>query len=72
MSVVSKYHLADVGYTNVSGLLASYRSNHYQLNERTTGGDRPNNYKKLFNLRYSSVTNVFERTFGLLKKHGLY
>lgn len=51
-------------------LVEADQPNH--LNEWATYGSRPNNYKELFNLRYSSARNVVERTFGLLKKRWLY
>lgn len=56
----------DAGYSNGLGFLAPYRGTRYHLNEWT--GNRPRNYKVLFNLRHSSARNVIERAFGLLKK----
>ncbi|KAK9932656.1 hypothetical protein M0R45_019881 [Rubus argutus] len=61
-----KYYLVDAGYSNGPGFLAPYRGTRYHLNEWT--GNRPRNYKELFNLRHSSARNVIERAFGLLKK----
>lgn len=49
-----------------SGILTPYRGVRYHLKEYTTRG--PQNYKELFNLRHSSLRNVVERTFGVLKK----
>ncbi|XP_040361307.1 protein ALP1-like [Rosa chinensis] len=61
-----KYFLVDAGYTNGPGFLAPYRGTRYHLNEWT--GNRPENYKELYNLRHSIARNVIERSFGLLKK----
>lgn len=60
-----KYYLVDAGYTNGPGSLAPYRSTRYHLNEWTTCGSRPSNYKELFNLRHSLARNVIERTLTM-------
>ncbi|KAL6191226.1 hypothetical protein ACLB2K_037617 [Fragaria x ananassa] len=61
-----KYFLVDACYTNGPGFLAPYRGTRYHLNEWT--GNRPGNYKELYNLRHSIARNAIERSFGLLKK----
>ena len=49
-----------------SGLIAPYRGVRYHLKEYSARG--PENAKELFNHRHSSLRNVIERTFGVLKK----
>lgn len=48
------------------GILTPYRGVRYHLKEYSTRG--PQNPRELFNLRHSSLRNVIERTFGVLKK----
>lgn len=48
------------------GLLTPYRGVRYHLKEYSSRG--PQNARELFNLRHSSLRNVIERTFGVLKK----
>ncbi|XP_028125338.1 uncharacterized protein LOC114322265 [Camellia sinensis] len=61
-----KYYLVDVGFTNMPGFLAPFRSQRYHLQEFR--GCRYAGPKELFNHRHSSLHNVIERTFGVLKK----
>ncbi|KAK9285990.1 hypothetical protein L1049_025193 [Liquidambar formosana] len=61
-----KYYLVDAGYPNSLGFLAPYRGVHYHRNERR--GHAPVNAKELFNYRHSSLRNIIERSFGLIKK----
>ena len=49
-----------------SGLIAPYRGVRYHLKEYSARG--PENAEELFNHRHSSLRNVIERTFGVLKK----
>ena len=58
------YYLVDAGFKNCGGFLARYRGQHYHLQEWTTP---PTTKEELFNMKHSSVRNVIERTFGLLK-----
>ncbi|XP_028099521.1 uncharacterized protein LOC114299051 [Camellia sinensis] len=61
-----KYYLVDAGFTNMPGFLAPFRSQRYHLQEFY--GRHYSGPKELFNHRYSSLRNVIERTFGVLKK----
>ncbi|XP_060971415.1 protein ALP1-like isoform X1 [Cannabis sativa] len=60
-----KYYLVDSGYTNMPGFLSPYRGERYHLNQYA---DRnPSGKRELFNYRHSSLRNVIERCFGVLK-----
>ncbi|CAN0924791.1 hypothetical protein LINGRAHAP2_LOCUS34392 [Linum grandiflorum] len=61
-----KYYLVDSGYSNMSGFLAPYRhvTSHFQEIRRRGG---PRGRQELFNYRHSSLRNVIERCFGVLK-----
>ena len=47
-------------------IITPYRGVRYHLKEYSRRG--PQNAKELFNHRHSSLRNVIERTFGVLKK----
>lgn len=64
-----KYYLADAGYHNINYLFCAYRSIWYHLKEQAIAGERPMNKKELFNLCHSSLCNVVERIFGVIKRH---
>ncbi|XP_047179967.1 uncharacterized protein LOC124846694 [Vigna umbellata] len=61
-----KYYLGDAGFMLKSTILTPYRGVRYHLKEYTRRG--PQNARELFNHRHSSLRNVIERTFGVLKK----
>ncbi|KAL5706080.1 hypothetical protein ACHQM5_024289 [Ranunculus cassubicifolius] len=65
-----KYYLADAGFPHARGFMAPYRGTRYHLND--IRGRTPASPKELFNYRHSSLRNVIERTFGLLKKRFAY
>ena len=48
--------------------MAPYRGTHYHLKEQRQADQRPKNPKELFNLCHSSLRNVIERIFGVLKR----
>ncbi|XP_052726956.1 uncharacterized protein LOC128194802 [Vigna angularis] len=61
-----KYYLGDAGFMLKSTIMTPYRGVRYHLKEFTRKG--PQNARELFNHRHSSLRNVIERTFGVLKK----
>lgn len=63
-----KYYLADAGYANSGQLLTPYRGTRYHLKESINANLKPTTKEELFNLRHSSLRNVIERIFGVLKR----
>jgi hypothetical protein len=63
-----KYYLADAGYALSWLCLVPYRGVRYHLKEWRLGNEAPQNREELFNLRHSSLRNVVERIFGVIKK----
>lgn len=63
-----KYYLADAGYALTPQFLVPYRGVRYHLREWESSNRRPQDHKELFNLRHTSLRNVIERIFGLIKK----
>ena len=61
-----KYYLGDAGYALSEHVLTPYRGVRYHLKEYDVNG--PQNAKELFNLRHSSLRNVIERMYGVLKR----
>jgi len=64
--VVGKYYLGDVGFMLKAQVITPYRGVRYHLKEYSQRG--PQNARELFNHRHSSLRNVIEKTFGVLKK----
>ncbi|KAF7126536.1 hypothetical protein RHSIM_Rhsim11G0185300 [Rhododendron simsii] len=62
-----KYYVVDSGYTNMPGFLSPYRGERYHLNSFRGHGQRPKKIEEWFNFRHSSLRNVIERCFGVLK-----
>ncbi|CAN0914684.1 hypothetical protein LINGRAHAP2_LOCUS28704, partial [Linum grandiflorum] len=62
-----KYYVVDFGYSNIPEFLAPYRgyTAHFQEMRRRCG---PKGREELFNYRHSSLCNVIECCFGVLKK----
>ncbi|XP_047180635.1 protein ALP1-like [Vigna umbellata] len=60
-----KYYLGDAGFMLKTTVMTPYRGVRYHLKELTRRGAQ--NLRKLFNHRHSSLRNVIERTFGVLK-----
>jgi hypothetical protein len=65
---LKRYWLRDAGYSNTDTVLVLYRSTRYHLKEQQLGGKKPENSKELFNLRHTSLRNVIEQIFGVLKR----
>ena len=63
-----KYFLADAGYALSKLCLTPYRGVRYHLKEWRLGNTSPQNKEELYNLRHSSLRNVVERIFGVVKK----
>jgi hypothetical protein len=62
------YFLGDAGYALTVHCLVPFRGVRYHLKEWRNGPESPQNYKELYNLRHSSLRNVIERSFGIMKK----
>ncbi|XP_030970007.1 uncharacterized protein LOC115990304 [Quercus lobata] len=60
------YYLVDSDYPCTLGFLPPYRTKRYHLRD-FRGGDHLEGAKELFNYRHSSLRNVIERCFGVLK-----
>ena len=63
---VGKYYLVDSGYPNRKGFLSPYKGEKYHLPEFRQGPE-PRGKKEVFNHLHSSLRNVIERSFGVLK-----
>ncbi|XP_062099925.1 uncharacterized protein LOC133805787 [Humulus lupulus] len=61
-----KYYLVDSGYKNMPGFLSPYRGEMYHLGQYTDLNPIGKK-KELFNYRHSSLRNVIERYFSVLK-----
>ncbi|KAL7586506.1 hypothetical protein Lser_V15G37054 [Lactuca serriola] len=64
---VDYFYVVDSGYPNLKGFLAPYRGERYHRSD-WQGGSGVRGKKELFNFVHSSVRNVIERAFGVLKK----
>ncbi|CAN6483348.1 unnamed protein product [Victoria cruziana] len=63
-----KYYLADGGYPDILGFLTPYQGHRYYLSEfNLLDACTIRTVDELFNHRHSSLLNIVERTFGLLK-----
>uniref|UniRef100_A0A452YGR6 DDE Tnp4 domain-containing protein n=1 Tax=Aegilops tauschii subsp. strangulata TaxID=200361 RepID=A0A452YGR6_AEGTS len=61
------YYLVDSGYPNRVGYLAPYKGQTYHLPEFRAGRP-PTGKLEVYNHAHSSLRNVVERTFGVLKQ----
>ncbi|XP_022685030.1 uncharacterized protein LOC101756042 isoform X3 [Setaria italica] len=61
-----KFYFVDLGYPNRQGYLAAYKGTKYHLPEYQQG-PMPRGKKEQFNYAHSSLCNVIERYFGVLK-----
>ncbi|XP_057984439.1 uncharacterized protein LOC110668288 isoform X5 [Hevea brasiliensis] len=62
-----KYYLVDTGYSNMEGFIAPYLGVRYHLHEFRGANQLPTNAGELFNHRHSSLRNVIQRSFSVLK-----
>jgi len=65
-AAVGKYYLVDSGYPNRLGYLAPYKGTKYHLQDFRDGPE-PQRKEELFNYTHSSLRNVIEKSFGVLK-----
>ena len=65
---IGKYYLVDTGYSNEPGFLVAYKTNKQQKTSQANKVSQFHGPHELFNYRHSSIRNVIERTFGVLKK----
>ncbi|KAI3872267.1 hypothetical protein MKX03_024545 [Papaver bracteatum] len=61
-----KYYVVDSGYSNTLGYLAPYRGERYHLNDYQ-GTRVPCSAREKFNHAHSSLRNIIEGCFGVLK-----
>ncbi|CAL8136775.1 unnamed protein product [Prunus armeniaca] len=59
--------VVDVGYSNMPGFLAPYRGEIYHLRDDRGPRRAPRGPMELLSYRHSSLCNVIERCFGVLK-----
>jgi hypothetical protein len=60
-----KYYLVDSGYPNRNGFLAPYKGQRYHISEWEH--HQPVGSKEVFNQTHSSLRNMIEQSFGVLK-----
>ena len=65
-AAVGKYYLVDSGYVNRPGFLSPYRGTKYHIQDFQNAAE-PRGKKEMFNYAHSSLGNVIERAFGVLK-----
>ncbi|XP_058211855.1 uncharacterized protein LOC131324046 [Rhododendron vialii] len=68
ISDLDKYYLVDSGYTNMLGYLPPYRGQRYHRDQWDGANTIFRTPYELFNYKHSSLRNVIERCFGVLKK----
>lgn len=68
MILENKYFLVDAKYHNTDYLLYPYCGVRYHLKKQAPSGQKPSSKEKLFTLRHSSLRNVVERIFGVIKR----
>ncbi|XP_031402089.1 uncharacterized protein LOC116211730 isoform X1 [Punica granatum] len=62
-----KFYLVDMGYVNMEGFLAPYPGIRYYPYEYRGANQLPRNVKELFNHRHSSLRNVIQKSFEVLR-----
>lgn len=64
---LSYYYVVEPEYTNMLGFLTPYRGELYHLHDYKESNCQPRLAKELFNYIHSSLRNVIDRCFGVLK-----
>ncbi|KAL5702596.1 hypothetical protein ACHQM5_027797 [Ranunculus cassubicifolius] len=62
-----KYYLVDSGYAIAREFLPPYKGQRYHMSQYRGTGRQPRTAKEQFNYAHSSLRNVIERCFGVLK-----
>ncbi|GAV69367.1 LOW QUALITY PROTEIN: DDE_4 domain-containing protein [Cephalotus follicularis] len=62
-----QYYVVDSGFPCTAGFLPLYGGEIYHLQDYRGRGRNPTGYNEIFNYRHSSLHNVIERCFGVLK-----
>ena len=57
----------DLGYPCTFGFLPPYHGEQYHLQDYQGRHNQPTRYKEIFNYNHSSLQNIMERCFGVLK-----
>ena len=65
--LLGKFYILDAGFMLRKGLITPFRSTRYHLKE-FSAKNPSRTAQELFNLRHSSLRNVVERAFGIVKK----
>nr|AYC81222.1 transposase [Oryza sativa Indica Group] len=68
MPPTGKYYLVDSGYPNRIGYLAPFKGTTYHIPEFRHRSGPPQGKYEVFNFLHSSLRNVIERSFGVLKQ----
>ena len=66
LKFTNKYYLVDTGYPNRKCYLAPYHTTRYHVTQFQAS--QPRGKEEHFNQMHSSLMNVIERSFGVLKK----
>ena len=67
MILENKYFLTNTRYYNIDYLLYPYYDMRYHLKDQALASWKLSNKEKLFNFYYSSLQNVIERIFDIIK-----
>jgi hypothetical protein len=67
LTFIEKYYLVDSGYPNRIGYLTPYKESTYHIPKFWHRTGPPQGKYEVFNFLHSSLQNVIERSFGVLK-----
>ena len=65
--LIGEYYMVDFGYPCTMGFLPLYRFERYHLQDYRGRSHQTRTYKELFNYRHSSLRNIIEHCFSVLK-----